>query len=210
MKRAILAMVVAVMGLALAACETMSAEECAVADWRAVGFNDASSNGADRFSARAESCAEKGISADQGAYASGFADGMTRFCQPPNGFQFAMRGGSFSGSCPPDLQYDFYAAYNDGRRVHEAQSEISTAESEFEQLRRRYNNFEEDIRNAQAALNAATTEEDRRRFRDEIEAYRRERRDMEDDLDHAERRVYFARRRLDDLHYDIGARWAPW
>ena len=210
MRQGLLALMVLVFGFALAACETMSAEECATADWRGLGFNDAANNGADRYGDRAESCAENGFSADGAAYASGFADGMVQFCQPPNGFQFAMRGGTFSGSCPADLQYDFYAAYNDGRRVHDARSELTTAESEYDRLMRRYDNFEEDIRNAEAALRAATTAEERTRLRAEIDSYFTERRNMHDYIEEADRRVRYARRRVDDLQFEVGSRWAPW
>jgi hypothetical protein len=210
MKQGILAVLALVFGLTLAACETMSAEECATADWRGLGFNDAASNGADRYGERAESCAEKGYAADSEAYTIGFSAGIVQFCQPPNGFQFALRGGAFNGSCPAHLQSDFYAAYNDGRRIHDARSELSTAESELSQLERRYNNFEEDIRNSEAALRDATTDEERARLRAEIDSYYRERRDMRDDLEEADRRVRYARRQIDELRYEIGYRWSTW
>ena len=45
---------------ALSACETMSAEECALADWRSLGYSDASGSGATRFADRQESCNKKG------------------------------------------------------------------------------------------------------------------------------------------------------
>src|SRR5262245_10181029 len=93
----------------LASCEPMSAEECAVADWRALGFTDASQNGADRFGERSESCAERGMAADFDGYRSGFAEGMYEFCQPTRAFAFARRGGSFNGACPAELEGVFFA-----------------------------------------------------------------------------------------------------
>ncbi len=135
---------------------------------------------------------------------------MHQFCQPPNAFQFARRGGSFNGSCPAELQYDFFGAYNDGRRVHQAETELNTARSELSNLEQRRRNYDEDIRNAEAALAAATTEEERVRWRAEVDRFRRERHDMSHDIEDVERRAYYAQRRLDDLRYEIGYRWAPW
>jgi len=210
MKRTILAAAALCLGLALGGCETMSAEECAAADWRALGFNDAAGSGANEFRDRAESCAEKGYAADGAAYAAGFAQGMHQFCQPPNAFQFARRGGSFSGSCPAELQYAFYAAYADGQRVRDAESELSIARNEIYTLQSRRNDIDRDLRDRDRDLAEATTDEERARLRGEIDSLRRERRDLNDDLGAAEQRAYYAQRRVDDLRYEIGDRWAPW
>ena len=210
MRYALFSIAALVGAFALSACETMSAEECAAADWRALGFNDAASAGADRFGNRAESCAERGFAADGAAYASGFAEGLYRFCQPPNGFQFARRGGTFTGSCPAELQYEFAGAYNDGRRVWQAGQELSSAESTLRGLEQRLRELDDDIRGAQVALDAATTDADRTVWRNELDEHYRERRKSRDDLEDADRRIYYARRRIDDLRYEIGQRWAPW
>lgn len=195
---------------ALASCETMSAEECVAADWRALGFSDAAQNGADRFGDRAESCAEKGISADGAAYASGFGEGMFQFCQPPNGFQFARRGGSFGGSCPAELQRDFYAAYGDGQRVHAAESELNDARNQINSIESRRREIDGDLRDHESALRASANEDERKRLIDEIDALRRERYDTNDDLELAQRRASYAQRGVDNLHYEIGNRWVSW
>ncbi len=210
MRYSFLGLLSLVAALALSACETMSAEECAAADWRGLGFNDAANNGADRFGDRAESCAKKGFGADGPAYSSGFSAGMHQFCQPPNGFAFARRGGTFNGSCPAELQYDFLAAYNDGRRVRDAEYELSDARSDIGTIESRRREMDEDLRDRERELAAATTNEERDRVRGEIDRLRRERRDVNDDLSVAEERVHYAQRRVDDLHMEIGDRWAPW
>ncbi|MEQ1618921.1 MAG: DUF2799 domain-containing protein [Terricaulis sp.] len=210
MKYAFLTLLALVSALALSACETMSAGECAGADWRGLGFNDAANNGADRFGDRAESCADKGFGADGAAYASGFSAGMRQFCQPPNGFAFARRGGAFNGSCPAELQYDFLAAYNDGRRVHDAEYELGDARSGIGTIQSRRREIDEDLRDRERELSDAATDEERNRVRGEIDQLRRERRDLNDDLRTAEERAYFAQRHIDDLRQEIGDRWAPW
>lgn len=198
-------------GAALAGCETMSAEECAAADWGHLGFTDASTNGADRFGARAESCGRQGLPADGGAYAAGFADGMRQFCQPPQAFQYALRGGEFAGSCPIELQRDFYAAYGDGRRVYQARYELDQARDRLGVIPSRIDEIDDDIRDrleAQRGQQASDEEAERRRR--EIEDLRKERRDLVDERRDLEPRIVYLQRRVDDLHYEIGNRWAPW
>ncbi len=210
MKYMLLAALALVFGFALAGCETMSAEECAAADWRAIGFSDAASAGANRFRDRAESCADKGFIAEGQLYAAGFADGMVQFCQPPNAFNFARRGGTFNGSCPAELQYDFYAAFEDGRRVHEAEADVDAARSDISNIQSRRDSIDRDIRDREHELASAPNDEERNRLRGEIDRLRRERRDLGDDLRSAEQHLYYAQRRIDDLRREIGARWSAW
>ena len=211
MKLRALALVAAFVGLgALASCETMSAEECVAADWRSVGYQDAASGGSDRFGQRSESCAENGIVADGAAYQSGFAEGMYTFCQPQNGFDFARRGGSFSGYCPAELEGDFRYAYADGQRVHEITSQLDSARSAINTAESERRQIDEDLRDRERALAAATTDEERQRWRNAIAQLHRERRDNDRDLDEARRNVRHYERLVSDLRFDIGRRWGPW
>lgn len=198
------------LGLALAACETMSAGECAAADWRAIGFNDAASGGLDRFPERARSCANQGFTADGQAYAAGFDDGLVRFCQPANAFNLGRRGGSYAGTCPADLQRNFFAALDDGRRVNQAETDLTAARSDISDIERRRDAIDREIRDLESALSQAPNDAERNRLRGEIDRLRRERRDLGDDLRTAEQRAYYAQRRIDDLRREIGPRWSAW
>ena len=114
---------------AVSACETMSAEDCATADWASLGYQDAANNGAERLAARAESCTAAQVTPDANAYRSGFENGMGAFCQPRNGFQFAASGRTFVGSCPAELDKDFRAAYFDGQEVRSAEQQAEESRS---------------------------------------------------------------------------------
>jgi hypothetical protein len=195
---------------ALASCETMSAEECVSADWGQVGYRDADSNGEDRFASRAESCADKGIGADADAYRRGFAEGLRSFCQPYRGFSFARGGGTFNASCPADLDQDFRYAYADGRRIYDLQQEINEARSQISSLESRRHELDEDLERTEDDLNEATTDAERQRFRNRINELRGLRRDVNDDIDVAQRNVPRLERQMSDLRYQIGDRWGPW
>jgi hypothetical protein len=196
--------------LGLSACQTMSAEECALADWRALGYADAADSGASRFPARQESCNKKGYAADFSAYQIGQRDGLRVFCEPNRGFAFAMRGGSFSGTCAPDQARNFSLAYADGRRVYDARSALSSAQSEVNRLNSHRDDLDRDISDHERRLHDATTEEARRHERDEIARLRRERRDTVDDLRAAQDDAALKTDLVDRLRYDIGARWGAW
>lgn len=196
-------------GAVLAGCETMSAEECAAADWRYLGFNDAAANGTDRFASRAESCGEKGFTADGGAYGAGFAEGMYRFCQPPNAFNYALRGATFNGACPAELQRDFYAAYGDGRRIYEARSELDTARNRMNVIAPRIEEIDDDIRGKIEAQRGQSQAE-RDRLQREIDNLRSERRNLVDERRDLQPRLVYLERHVGDLRMDIGNRWGPW
>lgn len=204
-------MLVAALGLGalVASCETMSAEECAAADWRYLGFSDASSAGADRFGARAESCGEKGFTADGGAYGAGFAEGMYQFCQPPNAFNYALRGNTFNGACPAELQRDFFAAYGDGQRIYQARAELDSARSRASSIPSRVDEIDDNIRSKIEAQRGAP-QADRDRLQREIEELRRERRDLVEERRDLDARLVYLERRMTDLRIDIGNKWAPW
>jgi hypothetical protein len=196
--------------IALSGCETMSAEECAVADWRQLGYSDADRNGQDNLANRAESCAEKGIAADTAAYRQGFDDGLRAFCQPHRGFEFGVRGGSFNGYCPGDLDGDFRYAYSDGRRVYDLQQAINQAQSAVNTAISRREELDDDIRGQEGLLQQATTEDERRRIRATIEGMRRERRDANDDIRVAQDQLPNLNYQMSRLRSELSNRWGSW
>ncbi len=200
----------ALAGALLASCETMSAEECAAADWRTLGFTDAAQNGTSRLAERSQACAERGFMADADAYQTGQVSGFYEFCQPHRAFQFARRGGAFNGSCPGELQGAFFAAFNDGERVHAAEERLNEARSQVNSLESRRREIDDNIASRERSLAEAATEEDRARHRAEINRLRRERRDVNDDISLAQENVPRMQRLLDDLRYEIGNRWGSW
>ena len=196
--------------IGLSGCETMSAEQCAAADWRGLGFSDAAQNGSDRLSQRAQSCAEKGLTADSNAYMEGFHQGMYEFCRPERGFQYARNGGSFNGACPAELEQPFRAALFDGQRVHQAQSDVDSARSHISSLESDIREIDDNIGSHERRLAEAQNDTDRATERNAIERLRRERRDKNDDIRTAQHSIPQLERVVSDLHYEIGNKWGAW
>ncbi len=104
----------------------MSKDECLVADWYAVGYEDGSRGASpDTVGKHRKACAEHGVAPNIQAYQQGRNKGLSHFCQPSKGFNLGARGYSYSGVCPRMLETEFLAAYNSGRRLYELESSVN-------------------------------------------------------------------------------------
>lgn len=108
------------LALGLAGCATMDAEECATADWRAIGYEDGVRGlDAGHLSKRRKACADHGVTPDLDAYLAGRSEGLRQFCRPGNGYRLGTQGYRYGGQCPPTLEPAFLAAYSDGWGLYE-------------------------------------------------------------------------------------------
>ncbi|MBT8099167.1 MAG: DUF2799 domain-containing protein [Gammaproteobacteria bacterium] len=146
----------------LSGCATMSSEECALSDWRAIGFEDGSRGySSQQFGEHRKACAKHGISADFSAYSQGREQGLREFCQPGRGFNLGERGGSYGGVCSADLEPEFLDAYRAGHQLYTLRSNVNAANSAIYNKERELDSVRAHIRSAEAALIAeeTTTEE---------------------------------------------------
>ncbi|HET7868270.1 MAG TPA: DUF2799 domain-containing protein [Burkholderiaceae bacterium] len=97
----LLVLLAALMGLA--GCADMSKSECAQADWRELGRQDAMSGQTlARFGRRAEACRKNGLPADKALYEAGHAQGQAAFCTPARGTADALAGAPPAALCAID------------------------------------------------------------------------------------------------------------
>ncbi len=121
---------VALMILGLSGCASMSADECLMSDWSAIGYEDgARGYTTDRFSQHRKACAKHGVAADFEAYKRGREDGLLEFCQPARGYNFGVNGGRYNGVCSADVEPEFVQAYNAGYHLYTLRAAVSSAES---------------------------------------------------------------------------------
>jgi len=86
--------------IGLTACADMSKSECAQADWRALGREDAlSGQTLARFARRSEACLKNGLPADRALYEAGHAQGQAAFCTPARGRDDALAGQAPAALC---------------------------------------------------------------------------------------------------------------
>jgi hypothetical protein len=114
----------------LAGCSGMSEQACVSADWRTVGFEDGTAGRSEGSIGRyRQQCSEHGVTPDLESYRAGHAEGVRIYCKESNGFAVGHSGASYQGVCPADMESDFLAEYNSGRRLNELESALSSIDS---------------------------------------------------------------------------------
>ncbi|WP_091509461.1 DUF2799 domain-containing protein [Microbulbifer yueqingensis] len=114
------------LALVLGGCATMSEEECMVADWHAIGYEDgAAGQPVAQLGRRRQACAEYGVQPDSAAYRAGRDEGLELYCTEMRGFRLGRAGGSYNGVCPADLEGLFLHAYEAGRELYVARSAVN-------------------------------------------------------------------------------------
>ena len=149
--------------LGLGGCASMSADECMMSDWSAIGYEDgARGYTSDHFSQHRKACAKHGVSADFQAYQRGRDQGLEEFCQPGRGYTYGENGGRYNGVCPAQFEPDFVAAYNAGYKhyslraaVNNANSAIYARQSQLDYVEKRT------VEIGLTLINEDTTKEDR-------------------------------------------------
>lgn len=135
--------------LFLAACASLSPEQCRNADWRHIGYADGVGGlPGSRIQDHASACAKAGTTPDMEAYLAGRMEGLVSYCQPENGFDVGRRGGADNaGDCPPHVRAAFMENYRQGREINALESQIaslrSTMDNERREMRRREDRIEE-------------------------------------------------------------------
>ncbi len=128
---------------ALGGCAGMDAEECQIADWRAIGYEDGVQGRTPAaFGKLRKACAEHGITADLDAYLAGRAEGLVQFCRPQNGYRLGTRGYRYSGVCPAELEEPFVAAHADGYGLYERQAALKNIGKRLHHSRERAKQIE--------------------------------------------------------------------
>ncbi|GAB2899491.1 hypothetical protein GCM10027180_31870 [Microbulbifer echini] len=113
-----------------AGCATMSEDECHMADWQALGYEDgAQGRGLDYMGKRRESCAKYAIQLNASAYRGGRDEGLVLFCTELRGFSEGRAGENYNGVCPADLEGLFLRGYETGRDLFTAQSAVQELEA---------------------------------------------------------------------------------
>jgi hypothetical protein len=155
-------------GLLAAGCAgsgRMSANECQLSDWRAVGYEDGvQGQSAEKFGRYRRSCAEHGFAADFQAYQSGRTAGLREYCQASRGFQEGSRGAAYHGVCPADVEPRFLDAYNDGHTLYEIESSLNETERRLRHDEARIRDIELALPGRIAAVAEAPTIEERARL----------------------------------------------
>jgi hypothetical protein len=163
--------------LALAACATMTADECRQANWYDVGLRDGrDGRAAGRLQEHREACAEAQVKPDEARYAQGRQQGLRDYCLPDNAVTAGLAGSSYEGVCPGGSDGLFARNHRAAHAVYEAKRSIADLDSEVSRK-------EAELRNDK------TSDKRRTELRSEIREIDRKRQVARDDLHTAERNL---------------------
>ena len=114
----------------LQGCATLDKDECMLADWRLIGYQDGvAGKSAVAVGEYREDCAKHAVVPDLDAYRAGREEGLQQYCKVDNGFRLGNAGRGFAAICPTALEDDFRDAYNAGRKLYLARSEVNKTQS---------------------------------------------------------------------------------
>jgi Protein of unknown function (DUF2799) len=117
----------------LAACASLSEEECRAGDWFGIGFSDgAAGRTVEHIARHREACAEVGVTPELDAWLAGRAEGLRRYCTPENAYRVGRSGRAFSPVCPAGADPELRRAYLAGREQYEIGREIARLERDLD------------------------------------------------------------------------------
>ena len=121
----------------LGGCATgMSKDECALADWQTIGYEDGLRGfPAERIGMHRVACAKHQVTPNLAAYSAGRERGLRDYCQPKNGFRAGLNGTGYANVCSGSTETAFVNAYQWGRQIHDARAELRTTNSRLRNAR---------------------------------------------------------------------------
>ena len=134
--------------MALTGCASMSVDECATADWRALGFSDgARGETLARAQRRSNDCADHGYAMDRQAYDDGRHAGLGQYCTAETAYGLGESGRTYNGVCGAHDEAAFLDAYNRGLELHAFTSAVASAEAQLKSARARHSDLDEQLDN---------------------------------------------------------------
>ncbi|HED17718.1 MAG TPA: DUF2799 domain-containing protein, partial [Gammaproteobacteria bacterium] len=118
--------------LYLSACATLNKDECKIANWRVIGYEDGA-NGylASRIGEHRAACAEYGVRPDLDAYSDGRAEGLQQYCIPANGYRLGLSGSTYNGVCSGYGESRFLGAFDTGKELLQEKNELHRMVNDF-------------------------------------------------------------------------------
>jgi hypothetical protein len=113
----------------LSGCATLDKEECQVADWRVIGYEDGA-NGRELsyLGNHRKACAKYGITPDMARYESGRLEGLREYCTPRNGYDLGKSGRKYNSACMPPMETEFREAWSHGIEIYKARTQLQNSE----------------------------------------------------------------------------------
>lgn len=110
----------------LAACASLSEEQCRAGDWRDIGFADGAQGRAPAYVERHQkACAKAGVAPDVQAWLAGRQQGLARYCTPAKAYEIGRGGRDIAPWCSPAQLAQMRPAHDRGRAYFEIGQDIA-------------------------------------------------------------------------------------
>ncbi|GAB4519756.1 MAG: hypothetical protein Kow00133_05690 [Amphiplicatus sp.] len=187
--------------LFLSGCATgMNEEQCAGADWYALGERDGLyGETLEKLDERAARCGAFGLPADIEAYRAGRERGLRRYCTPDAGYDAGRSGRPYRGVCPPAAEGPFLEEYHIGLRLYQLDRAHQAAIAALDRAVSTLESRRHSLRRAREKLRSEDlSDEERSKLQREVERHRREIDRIERDLPRLSAEIDSAFGRLED------------
>jgi hypothetical protein len=160
----------------LTGCATLSEGQCRLGDWQAVGREDGRQGRAETYLAEHyEACSKYGVAVDKEAYRQGRQQGLQTYCTPEQAYELGRAGSRLARVCPVDQERALLLENEAGLFIHARRQELASVETEI-------NTLEKKLADPQ------TTDEERKKIREQIRSKDAEVRRLRERLQDAEGR----------------------
>lgn len=132
--------------LALSGCASLSESQCLASDWKTIGYRDGLSGAqSSQLLRHQNACMKHGVAPDRETYLAGWNEGVYQYCDSGNAFNVGERGAAYNNVCPAEMRESFNAAYQEGRRLYLAQSEINSLNRAIDQREMRLKEIKDEM-----------------------------------------------------------------
>ena len=191
--------------LLISGCASLSESQCIASDWESIGYRDGlAGTQSSQLLKHQNACVKHGIVPERESYLAGWEEGVRQYCLPENGFAAGEGGRQYANVCPEDMQTSFYSAYQEGRQLYLAQSEIDGLTRQISQKESRLKQIEKEMSSTEALLvEAETTAIERRELLDETKALAAEQGQLEEQIQELHVDVALKTERLHNLRQTL-------
>ncbi len=185
--------------LAAGCASSMSAIDCAHADWRALGEADGRAGELiSAFEDRAKACESHSVQPDPIAYQMGRIEGLAHLCTPDGGFAAGAAGLEYQGVCPKPAEAAFLVEYQSGHELFTLTQARDAAVTELEKATNSLDRHYYNLRVAENRVeNPNLSPSDRELARQDVEYHQREIARIQYDLPTLNAEIETARAKLD-------------
>jgi ribosome modulation factor len=195
--------ILAVLAL-LQGCATLNKDECLLADWRLIGYQDGvAGKSAAVVGEYREDCAKHAVVPDLDAWRAGREEGLQQYCKADNGYRLGNAGRGFAAVCPTALEEGFRDAYDAGRQLYLARSAVNKTHSSINSRKQTLSGLEKNRAEKLAALIADGLKADQRvMILYEVNELQQEMNSVEDEIVDLELDLEDQQVRLDQLSHN--------